>query len=229
MARQHSSQGHGPQQVPGWALTANDVLDSLLLLVGVTVMWWALTLLGLIVLGISPATCAAGEVMRLRRTGGAAPVVRTMWEVYRRELLSATARMLPFGIVQLSGITTIFLALRGGVPEPWMVAPLMILAACATGWATVSAALLATVPRLRRQDLLVSWRVSLLAPGAVPLSAAFTVLAVAVVAIGAYLIPVLGLLVGAGAAVQAASTLVGRRTEALLAQHSPAAAPSAGS
>ncbi|MFC0674069.1 DUF624 domain-containing protein [Brachybacterium hainanense] len=209
----------GPQQVPGWALKANDAIDALLLLLKVTLLWWALTLLGLVVLGIGPATCAAGDAVRARRDGGTAPVARTMWETYRRELLRATLRLLPFGAVQLGGISTIFLALRGGVPQPWMLAPVMILAAIAVGWATASAAALATVPRLRRQELLVSWRVSLLCPGAVPLAAVLTVLCTAGILVLAYLLPPFGLLLGTGTAVQAASTLLGRRTEALLARH----------
>ena len=60
-----------------------------------------------------------------------------------------------------------------------------------------SAAILATVPRLRRQDILVSWRVSLLAPGAVPVAAALTVLTIAAIALASYLVPPLGALLGA--------------------------------
>lgn len=229
MSRHQAQRGSGPQQVPGWAMTANNAIDALLLILRVTVVWWALTLLGLVIVGIFPATCAAGDVMRDRRAGGAAPVVRTMWATYRRELVGANLRLLPLGLVQLSGVSTIFLALRGGVPQPWMVAPVMILAACAVGWATASAAVLATVPRLRRQDLLVSLRVSLLAPGAVPLAAALTVLSVAAIVLASYLVPPLGALLGAGAAVQAASTLVGRRAEELLTHHAPGSGvPSAG-
>lgn len=209
----------GPQHVPSWALRANEAIDAVLTLLVVSLLWWALTLLGLVVLGAAPAACAAAEVMRARAEGRAVPVARTMWATYRRELVPATLRLLPFGVIVLGGLSTLFLALRGGVPEPWMLAPVATLGAVAAGWATASAAALIAVPRLRRQDLLVSWRVALLCPGAVPVAAFLLVLTLAVIGLVALVLPPIGLLLGPGGAAQAASALMGRRTEALLARH----------
>lgn len=211
--------GSGPQQVPGWALRANEALDAALLLIRVSLLWWALTLLGLVVLGAAPAACAAGDVLRAHREGRTVPVAATMWGTFRRELVSANLRLLPFGAVQLAGAGTLLLALRGGVPEPWMLVPVATIAAITLGWSTAGAAALLSVPRLRRQDLLVSWRLGLLCPGAVPAAACAAVACLAVVALVSLVLPPVGLLLGPAGAVQCATSLMGRRTELLLARH----------
>lgn len=205
--------------MPAWSLRANDVIDALLMTVRVTLLWWVLVALGLVVAGIAPATCAAAETFRLRRNGELVKLWRTMFRIYRSEFVSANLRLGPFLLVQVSSLITVALALGGGIPQLWMMAPLAIIGAIAGSWTTVSAAALVTTPRLRRQDLTASWRLAALCPGAVPLASTFLIVTMIPFTLLCLTVPLLGLLVGAGGAAQIASVLVGRRTENLLATY----------
>lgn len=205
-----------PQQVPAWALRANEALDGALVFVKVAVLWWLLTLAGLVVLGAAPATVAAAQVMREHRRGAVVPVVRTMLRTARAELLGASARMVPLALVQLSAAASVLLGLTGRVPQAWMMAPLVVLAGVVLGWSSVSVLALAAVPRLRRQDLPVSLRLALLCPGIVPAPAVGLVLCLVVIVMVTVAVPPLGLLLGPAGAIQAAVVLLGARIERLL-------------
>ena len=205
-----------PETVPAWSLQANDLINTVLRVVKVSLLWWALTLLGGVVLGIAPATCAAADVFRAEREDRPTPVVATMWRVYRREFLTADARLLPLIVAQVLAVTTVALALSGRVSPASLMVLLVVAGAVSAGWITASAAVLASSPRLRRQNLLVTWRVALLAPGAIPAGCFLLIVVLVPWFVLCTVIPPRGILAGPGAAIQAASTLVGRRVDTLL-------------
>ena len=59
-----------------------------------------LTLLGLVVLGVAPASCAAADAYISGREGDRVRVWRTMWTSYRSQFVRANTRMLPLLVVQ---------------------------------------------------------------------------------------------------------------------------------
>src|SRR5699024_6908392 len=110
-------------------------------------------------------------------------------------------------------------ALAGGgraQQQPAMMAVLGTFGAITAGWAGVFLAAIAVVPRVRDQELLVTWRLALLLPGAVPLrSLALAVLLAAWTLVCTSVWP-LGLLLGAGLAIDMAVGLLSRRIALLL-------------
>ena len=193
-----------------------ETLEHVYAVVRIQLAWLALTLLGLVLLGIAPATCAAADALRAQRRGELTRALPLMWASYRRELLPATARMLPLLVVQLLALAMLWQAAAGLGSNPAVMAVLGTLAAIAAGWAAVSLAAIAVAPRVRDQHLLVTWRLALLLPGAVPLrSLALAVLLAAWTLVCTSVWP-LGLLLGAGLAIDMAVGLLGRRTTVLL-------------
>jgi hypothetical protein len=83
-------------------------------------------------------------------------------------------------------------------------------------WCTASLAVIVAVPRVRRQDPLVTWRLALLLPGTVPLRFLGLILGLGVWVVVCSLLWPLALLLGAGTAIDLATTLLGRRVELLL-------------
>ena len=77
------------------------------------------------------------------------------------------------------------------------------------------AAILAS-PRLRRQELTVTWRIALLVPGALPMRAVALIGGLTLWILLCGLIPPVALLVGAAGALDLAIGLLGRRIVALL-------------
>ena len=182
----------------------------------IQLVWLLLTLLGLIVVGIAPATCAAADALRAQRRGELTGVLPRMWESYRRELIPASVRMLPLMAVQVLALAMLWQAAAGLSSNPAMMAVLGTLGAIAAGWATVSLAAIAVAPRVRRQDVLVAWRLALLMPGAVPFRGlALVVLAAAWMLVSTTVWP-LALLLGAGLAIDAAVALLATRIGLLL-------------
>lgn len=217
----------GPTQVPDWVLNANALIERLYLLLRINLLWMALTLLGLVLLGLAPASVAAADALRASRDGGRVRVLPTMWGSYRAQLISANARMLPLQIVQVGALATFTLAFSGAITSPPLMVGAVVAAGVSIAWATASLAALVATPRLRRQDLWVSYRIALLIPGALPLRSIGLLLVTALWTLLSVVIAPLGLLVGGAAALDLAVGMFGRRTEELLAQIDEAQRPSA--
>ena len=208
----------GPSQVPGWVLTGNEVIERLLLLVRIHLFWLALTLLGLVVLGLAPATAAASDALLASRESGRVRVLPLMWESYRRQFGRANARMLPLMVVQAGAVLMLSIVLSGAVTSSAAMVVLAIVAAASLGWATASLAAIVASARLRRQDLLVTWRLALLMPGALPGRTIATLVALSAWPLLSVLIVPLSVLLGAAAALDLVIGLLGRRIEELLTQ-----------
>ncbi|MDN6328644.1 MAG: YesL family protein, partial [Brachybacterium sp.] len=204
-------------------------IGHLYAVVRVQLMWLLLTALGLVVFGISPATCAAADALRAERRGELTRALPLMWESYRRELIPAGLRMLPLMAVQLLALAMLWQAAAGLGSAPVSMAVLGTRGALAAGWATVSLAAIAVAPRVRRQKLLVTWRLALLMPGVVPLRGLALILLLAAWILLCTTVWPLGAVLGAGLAVDAAVALLGTRISLLLEDlggHDPASAPS---
>lgn len=193
-----------------------EAVEHVYAVVRIQLAWLALTLLGLIVLGIAPATCAAADALRAERRGELKRVLPLMWRSYRRELVPATVRMLPLLAVQVIALAMLWQAAAGLSSNPAVMAVLGTLAALAAGWAAVSLAAIAVAPRVRDQDLLVTWRLALLMPGAVPFRSFALVALLAAWTVLCSLAWPLALLLGAGLAIDAAVGLLSRRIAVLL-------------
>lgn len=206
----------GPAQVPAWVTHANEAIERVYLVLRVTIVWTLLSLLGLVVLGVAPASVAAADAFIAARHGAKVKVPATMWASFRAHLVSATVRMLPLMIVQLGSAAMLWIIVGGGASNSLMTMVLAGLAVVSGAWSTLSVAVLTTVPRVRRQDVLVSWRLAILLPGALPMRFIALILGLAVwLTLCSFLWP-LALLVGAGTAIDYATSLLGRRTELFL-------------
>lgn len=197
-------------------MRANEVIERVLLVLRVNVMWLLLTLLGLVVAGIAPASVAAGEAFVASRHGARARVLPLMWSAYRGQFVAANLRLLPLLIVQAGSAAMIWIVIGGGTPGQVPAVVLSGLAVISLAWSLLSAASIVAVPRLRRQDLLVTWRIALLLPGALPGRSMLLLLALAVWSVLCATVWPLALLVGAATAIDLATSLLGRRTELLL-------------
>ncbi|APX31527.1 hypothetical protein BH708_00920 [Brachybacterium sp. P6-10-X1] len=191
-------------------------MDQVWLVLRVNLVWSLLSLLGLVVLGIAPASVAAADAFRASRYGAKVRVSTVMWESWRHQLVSANLRLLPLMVVQTGSAAMLWIVLGGAVPSSAATIVLAGLAVISAAWSTVSAAVLVAVPRVRRQDLPVSWRLALLLPGTLPVHFIAVVLGLAAwIAVCSLVWPV-GLLVGAATAIEGATVLLGRRIELLL-------------
>lgn len=202
-----------PRRRTTWLVEA---VEHLYAVVRIQLVWLGLTLLGLIVFGIAPATCAAAEALRAERRGELTRALPLMWETYRRELIPAGIRMLPLMGVQVLALLMLWQAAAGLSSNPAVMAVMGTFGGLIAGWAGVSLAAIAVAPRVRDQDLLVTWRLALLMPGAVPLrSLALAVLLAAWTLLCTSVWP-LGMLLGAGLAIDVAVGLLSRRISLLL-------------
>lgn len=194
----------------------NEMIEHVYLVLRINIVWTLLSLLGLIVAGVAPAGAAAGDAFIASRHGAPVKVLPLMWESYRRQFVSANLRMLPLMVVQLGSASMIWIVLGGGTANSTMAVVLSGIAVVSAAWSTVSVALLMTVPRVRRQDLLVAWRLAILLPGALPLRFIGLILLLAVwIVVCTFLWPV-ALLVGMATGIDIATTLLSRRVELLL-------------
>lgn len=195
---------------------ANEAVERVYLVLRVNLLGMLLSLLGLVVLGVAPAAVAAADVFIAARHGAKVKVAPTMWASFRSHLVSANVRMLPLMIVQLGSASMLWIIIGGGAPNSLLTMVLAGLAVVSAAWSTLSVAVLTVVPRVRRQDVLVAWRLALLLPGALPMRFIALVLGLAAwIALCSFLWP-LALLVGAATAIDGARTLLGIRTEILL-------------
>lgn len=206
----------GPTQVPGWALRANEVIDRLLLAVKLNLLWLLLSLTGLIILGVAPASVAVAEMLIADRHGTRVRVLPQMWATFRAQFLRANLRLLPLLAVQAGSVSMLWIVLAGGAHSTATAVGLSGLAAVSLGWSLLSSAAIVAVPRLLRQDLLITWRLALLLPGALPVRSVLLLLALTGwTALCAMLRP-LAPLFGAVVAIDLATALLGRRAERLL-------------
>ncbi|WP_157975769.1 DUF624 domain-containing protein [Brachybacterium sp. YJGR34] len=206
----------GPAQVPSWVLRGNEMIERVVLVLRINLVWIALTLLGLVVLGVAPASVAAADALLAAREGRRVRVLASMWSTYRRQLAPATIRVLPLMAVQAGATSMLWLVIGGAVPSAPLAVALGTVAAISGAWATVSAAAIVATPRLRRQDVLVTWRLALLLPGVLPARAVGLLLGLLVWAMLCALLWPLAILVGAAAAIDLATGLLTRRIEHLL-------------
>ncbi|SLM97861.1 hypothetical protein FM103_03790 [Corynebacterium xerosis] len=194
----------------------NEMIEHVYLVLRINIVWTLLSLLGLIVAGVAPAGAAAGDAFIASRHGAPVKVLPLMWESYRRQFVSANLRMLPLMVVQLGSASMIWIVLGGGAANSTMAVVLSGIAVVSAAWSTVSVALLMTVPRVRRQDVLVAWRLAILLPGAVPLRFIGLILLLAVWIVVCTVLWPVALLVGAATGIDIATTLLSRRVELLL-------------
>lgn len=194
----------------------NEMIEHVYLVLRINIVWTLLSLLGLIVAGVAPAGAAAGDAFIASRHGAPVKVLPLMWESYRRQFVSANLRMLPLMVVQLGSASMIWIVLGGGAANSTMAVILSGIAVVSAAWSTVSVALLMTVPRVRRQDVLVAWRLAILLPGAVPLRFIGLILLLAVWIVVCTVLWPVALLVGAATGIDIATTLLSRRVELLL-------------
>lgn len=197
-------------------MRANEMIERVLLVLRVNLLWMLLSLLGLVVAGVAPASVAAADALIASRHGAKVRVLPLMWSAYRRQFIGANLRLLPLLVVQLGSAAMIWIVIGGGTPGQVAAFVLSGLAVASLAWSSLSAAAIVAVPRLRRQDLLVTWRLALLLPGALPGRSILLILALSVWLVLCAALWPLALLVGAGAAIDLATSLLGRRTELLL-------------
>lgn len=197
-------------------MRANEAFERVFLLLRISVLWALLSLLGLVVLGIAPASVAAADVVIASRHGAKVPVLATMWRSYRDQLVAANVRMLPLLLVQLGAAAMLWIVLGGGAPGTVGAYVLGGAAVASLSWCTASLAVIVAVPRVRRQDPLVTWRLALLVPGTVPLRFLGLILGLGVWIVVCSLLWPVALLLGAGTAIDLATSLLGRRVELLL-------------
>ncbi|UVY83247.1 YesL family protein [Brachybacterium sp. NBEC-018] len=208
----------GPSEIPSWAMRMNEAIERVAVLVLMSLTWLVLTVAGLVLLGIGPATIAAAEVVLALREGERARVLPRMWRSFREELVRANLRMLPLLLVQGGALMLLWIATAGLAGGPGATLALGVVAAIAGAWTTIALAAIAVSPRVRRQDPLVCWRLVLLLPGALPLRAVALVLLVLLWSLACSLLWPLALLLGPAVAVELAVALLSRRITELLAQ-----------
>lgn len=206
----------GPSQVPAWVMRFNEMVERLYLVLRVNIVWGLLSLMGLLVLGIAPASVAAADVFIASRHHAKVRVLPMMWTSFRGQLLAANIRMLPLMAVQVGAGAMLWLVAIGALPGTAPTIVLGSVAAISAAWSTASVAAIMSTPRLRRQDPLVTWRLALLVPGAIPLRMIGLIVGLLLwLLLCAVLWPV-ALLLGAATAIDLATSLLGRRIELLL-------------
>lgn len=208
----------GPSEIPSWAMRMNEAIERVAVLVLMSLTWLVLTVAGLVLFGIGPATTAAAEVVLALREGERARVLPRMRRTFREEIVRANLRMLPLLLVQGGALMLLWIATAGLAGGPGATLALGVVAAIAGAWTTIALAAIAVSPRVRRQDPLVCWRLVLLLPGALPLRAVALVLLVLLWSLACSLLWPLALLLGPAVAVEFAAALLSRRITELLAQ-----------
>lgn len=206
----------GPTQVPAWSTRLTEGIEHVYLVLRINLVWLMLTLLGLLVLGAAPASVAATDAFLASRHGAQVRVLAVMWESYRRNLVTANLRLLPLMIVQLGSAAMLWILIGGGASGSVGAIILAGLAVVSAAWSTVSAAVLVAVPRVRRQDLLVAWRLALLLPGVIPGRFLSLILLLGVWIVLCTAAWPLALLVGAAAMIDVTTHLLSGRVERLL-------------
>lgn len=209
-------------------MRSNEIIESVLFWIGTSLLWLAFSLLGLLVLGIAPATCAAADVMRARAQDESPHLFRVMWRAYREQFIRANLRLLPLILIQVASIGSLSLAVRTLGHAPGYGAAMATISTLAGAWATSSLMVMVASPRVRRQDWPVTMRLALLFPGAIPLRSLLALFAVALWSLLSIVLPPVGALLGPAGAVRIADALLRDPVATVLATidaaHSDAAA-----
>lgn len=206
----------GPQQVPGWVIRSNDAIERLYLVVRVSLVWLLFTVIGLIILGLGPASCAAADVFIESRRRSRQRVLAQMWKSFHHEFLRTNLRMVPFLLVQAGAGTMLWIALNGLGPSVTSTVMMGVFAALSGSWASISVSMIAVVPRLRRQNLLMTWRLAILLPGALPVRAIAVLLALLLWSMLCTVLWPLALLAGAGTAIDLTVSVLSSRVAQFL-------------
>ena len=190
----------------------SELIDRLYLVIRVNAVVM-LSLLGLMVAGVGPASCAAAEAFTPPATESGCGCARCGPPT--RRLGPANLRICRAGGPGRVAVDAWLMA-TGALEDPVPSAILGSLAAVSAGWATSSLATIATSPRVRRQDLLVTWRLALLLPGVLLLRAISLVVLLTVWLLLCSLAWQMALLLGAGVAINIAVAMFAYRIRALL-------------
>ncbi|MFC7458463.1 DUF624 domain-containing protein [Brachybacterium sp. GCM10030267] len=201
---------------PAWATRLIEAIERIYLVLRVNLVWIALSLAGLVVLGVAPASVAASDAFIAARHGAKVRVLATMWPSFREHLVTANVRMLPLMVVQAGSVAMLWIVAGGAVETPMMSAGLGSLAAVSAAWSTASVATIMSTPRVRRQDPFVAWRLALLLPGAMPVRVIGLILGLIVWMVLCSLVWPVAVLLGAAAAIDLATSLLSRKVELLL-------------
>src|SRR5690625_4949869 len=102
----------GPERAPAWVTGLSELIDRLHLVIRINAMWWMLSLLGLVVVGVGPASCAAAEAFIAARHGERVRVLPLMWATYQDAFWPANLRMLPLLVVQAGSLSMLWMTDR---------------------------------------------------------------------------------------------------------------------
>lgn len=191
-------------------------LQVLTRLVLVQIMMAALTVLGLGLLGAAPAAAAAARVAGPIRRDEALPVVGTMWRTWRATFWRANLAAAPAAVLVAAAAGNLLLLGAGGVRMPPPAGGLLASLAAMIGlvgllvW-LVSAVLSSEEENSPGQVL----RAAVLLPLAVPGTALSLLITLAGVTLIVAVVPVLGVLCGASAAMLLTELLVSTRRQLL--------------
>lgn len=202
---------------PSWVMRSNEFIDTTVFTIGLSLVWLALSALGLFVLGLAPATCAAADVMAARRRDDEPRLFHDMWNGYRHGFVRANTRLLPFIAVQAAAALSVVTAVRSVQDAGAVSAVMATIALLAAAWATVSAMVVVAGERVRRQDWPVSMRLAVLMPGALPAPSIAALLAVGLWSALSMILPPVGALLGPAIAARIAVAVLGERISDLLA------------
>lgn len=201
---------------PAWLTRTTEIFDAFLALIILTLLWMLLTALGLVVLGIAPATVAVADTLEGRRRDEGPHLLKDTWRTYRREFLRSSARLLPFLVVQVAAGFSADAALRSLSDVGAMGAAMATLAVLAGAWASMSAMTIVASRRVRGQDWAVTMRLALLLPGATAVRSVLALLAVAGWSVLSITLPAVGALLGPSVASRLAIRLLTDPVETLL-------------
>lgn len=110
---------------PTWALRLHAAFDWVLWILTVNALWYAFTLLGGVILGVAPASAAAGELTRRRLRGEVFPALRSFWSAWRRGFWASNAALGPgFAAVVLLAAAVLGMSMADTLGSPFGVASL---------------------------------------------------------------------------------------------------------
>src|SRR5699024_9239288 len=206
----------GPARNPVWVTRLSVLIDRLYLVIRVNAEGGMLSLLGLMVAGVGPASCAAAEAFIAARHGERVRVLPLMWATCQGAVGQGDTPLLLLLVVQVGSLSMLWQWSTEPLEDPVPSVILGSLPAVSAGWATSSLATIATSPRVRLQDLLVTSCLALLLPGVLLLRAISLVVLLTVWLLLCSLAWPMALLLGAGVAINIAVAMFAYRIRALL-------------
>ena len=194
----------------GWAGRVMQWLRVATTIVGVHVLWLAGTLLGLVLLGVGPATAAASSVLEgvLRGRPSERPV-RDFVGTYRTRWVRANLALVPFWLIAAVGLLDV--AALQVVSGPGATA-------LAYGLGLVGLYALAALAFLypvdeRSDGVRHTWKVTLLAPALFPMTAAGALLTIGALGLVVWTWPIVAVLAGASLPIALTGRLVRHRLD----------------